>query len=216
MKKISAIVAAAMTITSVSFASPLADYTKGKAAIDLNPNINSDSTKDNISGGITYGIGNKFALQYKYADNKNNNYLKLPPPSNAHAQLSAYEMNVLYQIRPNVSAYAGWAREAAKINLMYYAGPDLGNIIYRERESQSSFHLGLTGQTKITENLTGWASAGAGSNIIGYEVGLGYQIAKNAECNVIYRYNKYQGFAFSGGDIDVKIEGVGAGITLTF
>ncbi|QDR79994.1 outer membrane beta-barrel protein [Sporomusa termitida] len=216
MKKISAILAAAMTITSVSFASPLTDYTQGKAAIDLNPNINSDSTKDNVSGGITYGVGNKFALQYKYADNKNKNYLRMTPPSNAHAQLSAYEMNVLYQINPNVSAYAGWAGETAKINLLYYAGPDLGNIIYRERGSQSSFHLGLIGQTKFTENLTGWASAGAGSHIIGYEVGLGYSIAKNAECNVIYRYNKYQGFNLSDGKIDVKIEGVGAGITLTF
>ncbi len=219
MKKILAIVAAAMTITSVSFASPLNDYAKGKAAIDLNPNINSDSSRENVSGGVTYGIGNKFALQYKYADNKTQKYLYSEQPilpNYAQAQLIAYEMNILYQLDRNIAAYAGWARETARINLSYNAGPGGGSIMYREKGSQSGFQLGLIGKAKLAEDLTGWASAGAGSNIVGYEVGLGYKIAKNVECNVIYRFNKYRGFTFSSGETEAKIEGVGAGVTLAF
>jgi opacity protein-like surface antigen len=221
MKKILVILAAMMTITSVSFASPLTNYAKGKVSIDLNPNINSDSTKEQISGGITYGVGEKFAIQYKYADNKTKNYFYIEETTplsyeSGHAQLIAYEINVLYQIDPNISAYGGWARETAKINLFFNAGPSSSNIIYSESRSKNSFQLGLIGQTEFTEDLTGWASVGAGSNIIGYEIGLGYDITKNIECNVIYRYNKYKGFNFSNGDIDVKIQGVGAGVTLKF
>lgn len=227
VKKILTILAATMTITSVSFASPLTNYTEGQVSIDLNPNISSDSSKEQVAGAITYAVNNKLAVQYKHADNKTKNYFyieEVTPWSYenkfAHAQLIAYEINVLYQIDHNIAAYAGWAKETAKMNWFYNAGSSSSNITYSEsgsnKKSQNSFQLGLVGQTHFTEDLTGWASIAAGSNIMSYEVGLGYDITKNTECNVFYRYNKYKGFNFDDGDIDVTIQGLGAGITLKF
>jgi len=77
-KKVLLALAAAMAITSVSFASPLSNYEKGSVAIDLNTTISPDveireaeydylksvDAKSRLGTGITYGIGDKLALQY--------------------------------------------------------------------------------------------------------------------------------------------------------
>jgi predicted porin len=73
-------------LSSVAFASPLTDYSKGKAALDLNYRVSPDydaslgvkgtdldtgkvgfDGDSNVEWGFTYGIGNNWALQYRQA-----------------------------------------------------------------------------------------------------------------------------------------------------
>jgi hypothetical protein len=237
-KKILLTLAAAMAVTSVSFASPLSNYEKGSLAIDLNTSISpkveidvgdlsaSDDAKNRLGAGITYGIGNKLALQYKFSDNKTKDYFyeETGPGyyenGRENAQIAAHELNVLYQINPNVSAFVGLTRTNAKVNWSYNYGPNSGNIIDsesgKEKQSQNGYQVGFIAQTKLAENVTGWASASAGNKVTSYEIGVGYDVAKNTELNLFYRNNKYKDFDVDGTNFDVTTKGLGAGVTVKF
>lgn len=97
MKKIVMVVLFVFALSSVAFASPLTDFSKGKAALDINYrvspdydlnarvndfNVNAEAKKiglptnfdgdNNLEWGFTYGIGNNWALQYRQATPKGN------------------------------------------------------------------------------------------------------------------------------------------------
>lgn len=231
-KKVLLALAAAMAVSSISFASPLSNYEKGNMAVDLNISLSPDvdisgidlDAKSRLGFGMTYGIGDKLALQYKYADNKTKDYSYLDVWSGGYesgsvnAQLSGHELNVLYKIDPNVSAFAGLTRATAKLNASYLYVDSFGSssedISYKQ--SKSGYHVGIIGQTKISDNLTGWASVSAGNRITGYELGVGYDVAKNTEVNLFYRHTKYKDFNIEGDKFDVTTKGLGAGVTLKF
>ncbi|WP_312421844.1 outer membrane beta-barrel protein [Anaerospora hongkongensis] len=237
-KKVLLTVAAAMAVTSVAFASPLTNYEKGSTAIDISSSISpkfeisaggisgTDDSKERLGAGVTYGLGDKFALQYKYLDNKSNTYfLEVTEPgsyerSTDEFQLTGHQLNLLYQLNPNVSAFVGWTRGTAKDKWTYKAGPDAGDIVERtsgtESQSKSGYQVGFVGQTKLADNLTGWASISAGNKVNAYEIGIGYDVAQNTELNVFYRQIKYKDFSFGDVDFDVTTKGLGAGVTFKF
>lgn len=94
MKKLVLATILIIALSSVAFASPLTDYSKGKAALDVNYRVSPDydvTTKvsgndikavipdniptkfdgdNNFEWGFTYGIGNNWALQYRQATPK--------------------------------------------------------------------------------------------------------------------------------------------------
>ena len=95
MKKIVMAVLFIFALSSVAFASPLTDFSKGKAALDINYRVSPDYDLDarvndfnvnaaakeiglptkfdgdsNLEWGFTYGIGNNWALQYRQATPK--------------------------------------------------------------------------------------------------------------------------------------------------
>ncbi len=238
-KKIFLTLAAAMAVTSVSLASPLSNYDKGNLAIDLTTSISpkvdvdvaqlggaSDDAKNRLGAGITYGIGNRLALQYKYADNKTKDYFyEETTPSDYNnetdsVQIFAHELNVLYQVNPNFSAFVGLTKTSAKLNWSHNYGPNSGNIIDSQsgtvKQSQNGYHVGFIAQTKLADKVTGWASASAGNKLTAYEVGVGYDVAKNTELNVFYRNNKYKKNELDGVEFDVTTKGLGAGVTVKF
>lgn len=76
-KKVLAILAATMVTCSVGMASPLIDYSAGKTAIDVTVRntetvghiVAFDASLDrkyNTELNVTTGLGNNFALQYRY------------------------------------------------------------------------------------------------------------------------------------------------------
>lgn len=86
MKKIVLAVTFLFALSSVAMASPLTDYSKGKAALDINYRVSTDydasagikgtelqtgkiafDGDSNLEWGFTYGIGNNWALQYRQA-----------------------------------------------------------------------------------------------------------------------------------------------------
>lgn len=89
MKKYVLAIVFIFALSSVAFASPLTDYSKGKAALDINYRVSPDydfeagvkgtefqtgkvafDGDSNIEWGFTYGIGNNWALQYRQATPK--------------------------------------------------------------------------------------------------------------------------------------------------
>lgn len=237
-KKVLLTLAAAMAVTSVAFASPITNYEKGSLAIDLNTSISpklelsvngmseSDDSKERLGAGISYGLGNKFALQYKYLDNKTKEYLvdeyigSFYENMTLNARLTGHELNVLYQINPNVSAFAGWTRSTAKVTVTENYGPTPGYITdsasVSDERSKNGYQVGLVGQTKLADKLTGWASVSAGNRVNAYEIGVGYDVAQNTELNLFYREVKYKDFNYDDTKLDVKAKGLGAGVTFKF
>lgn len=233
MKKIVITLAAAMIVSSVSFASPLTDYDQGSVAIDLNmsisPKVKADGesldAKNRFGAAVTYGLSDKWAVQYKYADNKSKNYTfeYIEPDdyekATLNARLSANEFNVLYQLDPNIAAYVGWVRATTKINGSYIAGPGADNITESgsdtEKQSKNGYQVGIITKIRLGDNLNGWAAVGAGNKITSYEIGLGYDLSKNAEWNVFYRNVKYKDFNIDG-KMDIKTTGIGTGVTFKF
>ncbi|MDD4601750.1 hypothetical protein SDC9_13699 [bioreactor metagenome] len=115
MKKIVLAVLFTFALSSVAFASPLTDYSKGKAALDINYRVSPDYNVDskfgdfnlkeeakniglptnfdgdsNVEWGFTYGIGNNWALQYRQATPKGQ--LKLIDHTGTNYEIPDYQM----------------------------------------------------------------------------------------------------------------------------
>lgn len=230
-KKVLLTVAAAMAVTSVAFASPLTNYDKGSLAIDLNTSISPEmesggtvDAKSRLGAGITYGIGNKMALQYNYSDNKSKSFPdwfevgSYDADGFATAQVTGHQLNVLYQINPNVSAFAGLTRSKLKYSGSYVlsdgSGP-IGTLSASATQTENGYQVGFIGQTQLSEKLDGWALISAGNRVNAFEIGLGYEVAKNTDFNVFYRQTKYKDFGVDE-SVDVKMKGLGAGLTFKF
>lgn len=206
-KKILTGALAAMMISSTALAAPLSDYTEGSAAVDVKYSLSQDikgesnglagkhDLDDHLSGGLTYGLGNNLAVQYNYTDNK---------LDFGGDRIIAQELNLLYKLNPNLSAYAGLNRNRYSVNRGYDS-------------SETGVQIGVIGQTKLSDDLTAWAMLGAGNKRTAYEIGLGYGITDNLDLNIYYDYNKYKDNENAlGRDFDAKAKGFGMGVTFKF
>lgn len=117
-KQIIGTFATLLMMTSVSFASPLTDYSLGKVALDVSirpsgdlsissgsAEIHRNEKKNNFECGVTVGLGNNFAFQYRNskADSKTDDSSIF---RNKYA-LTSKEYNILYRINKSLSAFAG-------------------------------------------------------------------------------------------------------------
>lgn len=144
--------------------------------------------------GLTGGLGNNFALQYK------NNNFKSDYAVGGNPALKAQEFNLLYKLTDGVSAFAG----ATYAN---FAG----------NSNTSGAQFGLTGTVKVADNTHLYGILATGNNINSYEIGAGYTIAKNTELNISYRDAKYKGLDFGAGNSgDVTAKGLSYGISYKF
>lgn len=130
MKKVVLAVLFVFALSSVAMASPLTDFSKGKAALDLNYRSNPDydvtfgvkgtdlrSDKiafdgdNNFEWGFTYGIGNNWAMQYRQATPKGKLSLineSIPKPSGDQEVYTAgglTALNVGLQAKAKVDEY---------------------------------------------------------------------------------------------------------------
>jgi predicted porin len=201
-----------MLIASVSLASPLTDYSPGKTAIDLNwfPNGTLDGSwgsvdgkRGNIDWGVTTGLGNKFALQYRQFNPESKD---IGVPSYRFG-MRTQEVNVLYQLNKNVSAFVGWHQ--AKLHSSGITASD-----------RNTFQAGLVGNTKIAPKTTLYGVVGVGSNLVNTETGVAYEVGKDLDLNVFYRYKKIDKLEYNiSGETykdDLKFKGVGVGLTYKF
>lgn len=193
MKKIVGLTATfALALSTACFASPSMDYNQGATSIDLSvssasvtPDYGSKlDGSSSLSGAITTGLGGDFALQYKY-----NNY-KTDDPT-----VKSQEFNLLYKLDKGLAVFAGDVR-----NEMTYTN------------TVNGLQVGLIGTVPIAERTNAYGIVGTGNKINSYEVGIGYQIAKNTELNVAYRDAKFKDF--DSGDVTVK--GMSYGISYKF
>lgn len=212
-KKILAGLIGSMLVASVGFAAPLTDYEVGKTAIDLTWRNTEISDKDgsmdkkyNMDWGITTGLGNNFAFQYrqfnpKSADTNING-------DQVNSKIKTQEFNVLYKLNSNVSAYAGVMKAKGEYNDITNPA-DSGST-----KNNSKWQVGLVGSTKIADKTTAYGSLAAGKDLTSYEVGVSYELASNLDFNVDYRSLKVN--KLDGDKVDAKAKGLGFGVTYKF
>lgn len=195
-----------------AFAAPLDDYSQGKAALDLGFNFSgrmdvdndpwdSAGTKSAMYGAATVGLGNNLAAQYKY-DNWQSKTVSVP---NASAKLTtqSHQLNLLYQVAPGISPYIGWRMDKV--------GGDItvANKSFSVSDTQNIAQIGVVGQYKFADNKAKvWGDMAFGTKSRqAYELGAGYEVAKNVDLNLSWQYNKFS---------DGNVSGWKTGVTYRF
>ena len=209
--------------STAAFASPLADYSAGKTAVDItwrksavdaNSQFSNDSLdkKGNVEFGVTTGLGGKYALQYTYANNKSADTM-LPDGAGSsyreNGSLKVQDFNVLYKLDKNVSLYTGIV--SLKGNVDAEGGAPAS-------ASTSKMQLGVIGQMKIGSKTTAYAQLGLASHFTNWKIGVSQEVVPNVDLDINYRMTdaKRMGFDNGMGNVDMKAKGLGIGLTFKF
>ena len=202
MKKFYAALTAAAIMTACfstsAFAAPLKNYDTGKFAIDAGITFPSSlkggnykmSKSDSSYYGATVGIGKRMALNYQWDKYKGSD-----------GDLTAQQFNLMYQVLPNVSAYAGWLGADADI--------DRGN-----GKKKNSAHAGLQAHFDIPLLFTVYGNVGVGPKSSAYEIGISKPLFNNIELNLSYYDGKFKDVI--DGDEEMRAKGVQMGVTVKF
>ena len=202
MKKFYAALTAAAIMTACfstsTFAAPLKNYDVGKFAIDAGITFPSSlkggnykmSKSDSSYYGATVGIGKRMALNYQWDKYKGSD-----------GDLTAQQFNLMYQLLPNVSAYAGWLGADADV--------DFGN-----GKKKNSAHAGLQAHFDIPLLFTVYGNVGVGTKSNAYEIGISKPLFNNIELNLSYYDGKFKDVI--DGDEEMRAKGVQMGVTVKF
>lgn len=209
-------------IPGFTLASPLMDYSAGKTSVDITsyPNLHMkdhvksssysntikfDGKNNNIDWGIITGVGGKWALQYRqFNPDGVDNYKET-------IGMRTQEVNVLYKLDTNLSAFVGWHRSK-----MSY---ELTGVPFSP-ENKDVLQGGIIGTTKIAPKTQLYCIIGVGKKLSNFETGISYEVDKHIEMKLVYRYKKI-------GDMDsitsinptqdeVTAHGYGVGVTYKF
>lgn len=158
-----------------------------------------------LSGGITYGLSEKWAVQYQYAKmsaDTGSVYIPAfnPPNLPGKEQLTGYshELNALYSISNYAAVYGGIKRIHTSLKIKNSldfsseGGPNLNGTYLGK--TNNILHIGLIGKYPLSENADVYGKIGFGAkNTAEAELGLGYRLNPNLDMNIGYRYLKTQG-----------------------
>ena len=202
MKKFYAALTAAAIMTACfstsAFAAPLKNYDVGKFAVDAGITFPSSlkggnykmSKSDSSYYGATVGIGKRMALNYQWDKYKGSD-----------GDLTAQQFNLMYQLLPNVSAYAGWL------------GADADTERYGSKKKNSA-HAGLQAHFDIPLLFTVYGNVGVGTKSNAYEIGISKPLFNNIELNLSYYDGKFKDVI--DGDEEMRAKGVQMGVTVKF
>ncbi len=239
MKKILLMTIIMVISTSVVFASPLMDYSKGKVSLDITvrPDLDMEGTlsheavgtigsatfdgkKANMDLGLTVGLGNQFAIQYKQFNPATKNYWiaqdlvgdSFPIDATISGKVNSDEFNLLYKIDKNFAVFTG-------LNRATFSLKPLG--LNFESKENSSWQIGLLGVTSIADKTKFYGMVSGGSDVVNWEVGLSYEFVKDAEFNISYRRAKFKNldlpvYLCGQPSVDVEAKGIGYGFTFKF
>lgn len=228
MKRKSLVLAAVMAAcaTSFAFATPQTQWEQGQWQVDLgawNPKAEMDSNKItsglkgdvssdskwNFQGGLTYGLTDKWGLQYGYYGLKTGTNNEMPGTDG-----DEHEVNLVYSINKNFAAYAGWNR----IKNSFKDGVNYSN-------TNNIAQIGLIAKAPLANNLDFYAKGALGTKSTAmWEAGLGYSITPDLDINAGYRYLNTkladQGDKVLGGtvtdDANITYKGFIAGLSYRF
>ena len=202
MKKFYAALTATAVMTACfstsAFAAPLKNYDVGKFSVDAGITFPSSlkggnykmSKSDSSYYGATVGIGKRMALNYQWDKYKGSD-----------GDLTAQQFNLMYQLLPNVSAYAGWLGADADV--------DFGN-----GKKKNSAHAGLQAHFDIPLLFTVYGNVGVGTKSNAYEIGISKPLFNNIELNLSYYDGKFKDVI--DGDEEMRAKGVQMGVTVKF
>lgn len=202
MKKFYAALTAAAIMTACfstsAFAAPLKNYDVGKFSVDAGITFPSSlkggnykmSKSDSSYYGATVGIGKRMALNYQWDKYKGSD-----------GDLTAQQFNLMYQLLPNVSAYAGWLGADADVD-------------FSNGKKKNSAHAGLQAHFDIPLLFTVYGNVGVGTKSNAYEIGISKPLFNNIELNLSYYDGKFKDVI--DGDEEMRAKGVQMGVTVKF
>lgn len=211
----------AATVTSAAFATPQTQWQEGQWQVDLgawNTEASADANKLvgeggdfttdnkwNFTGVVTYGLNDRWAVQYNYYG------LKTDAKDGIGTDGNAQEVNALYSINKNFAAYAGYNRIKNKVTA---DGDSLS-------QTNNVAQIGIIGKAPITDKLDVYGKAAIGTqNTTIWEAGLGYGITPDLDVNVGYRYvnTKLTDKCDFGAldDANISYKGIIAGLSYRF
>jgi opacity protein-like surface antigen len=225
MKKIILSAALLVLTTTTSFASPLVDYSEGKVAIDIafqapkitdsNDVVGSTGAMDGknvTSFGITAGLGNKWAIQYKQVSPKSKDQTVdlLGTSLVYHEKLDSKEVNALYRLDKNISALVG----IGQVKGNYYDNTSSND----NTDKKNILQVGFVGSVPVADKTNAYATAIFGKDLTSWTLGLSYALDQNIDMNLFYGYNKYENISWqnTAGQSDFTVKGVGYGVTYKF
>jgi opacity protein-like surface antigen len=225
-------------LSSVALATPLTDYSQGKAALDITYRVSPDfDTTTRITGidgslsktfdgdnhlewGLTYGVGNNWALQYRQANPKatanygwsNDREASVAALETSGGYLQSInlgiepkakvdEYNVLYKLDKNFFLFTGLVRATPSVKLSVggeYYGDTFGGNIAIQGHDKNIWQFGLQAVAPIADKFNAYGIVSFGSDYRNWEAGLGYEVAKNLELNVNYRDMKIDNMTMGG------------------
>ena len=239
MKKVILTSAILLAFSAVGMASPLTDYSQGKVAVDISVRpsmdvegsdssgiLKADGKNNNLDLGLTVGLGNKFAFQYKNNHGDSKKYLVndiiygYAINGTIHSELKAQEFNMLYKVDKSLSAFLGYTTAKASLHASGTVDgqPAAGSLA---GNSANGYQVGLIGTTLIGDKAVAYGVLGIGNKISSYEIGLSYEVAKDIDLNIFYKDTKYKKLKLEyngtqSGEFDYKASGIGYGVTFKF
>ncbi len=215
MKKIYLLTTCIALITATAFAAPQTDIKKGETAID----IGVISPKEALSGwdfpgksnpdiGITSGLSDRYALQYKYHGLTSKEHITSNPLTNEHLELNTQELNILYKLSKNTDVFIGVNR---------LQGDDIEPIRTLSYETKNTFQYGITSKIPLGNNIDAWGTVATGSDLLSCELGVSKSLSKNTDLNLYYRYMENKNINLKHFiPFDFESNGFGLGITMKF
>lgn len=214
----------AATVTSAAFATPQTQWQEGQwqvdlgawnveAGVDANKLIDeggdvTTGDKWNFNGGVTYGLNDRWAVQYNYygLESKGNS-----ETAGIGTDGNSQEVNALYSINKNFAAYAGYNRIKNKLT---YDGDSLS-------KTNNVAQIGIIGKAPITDKLDVYGKAAIGTkNTTIWEAGLGYSITPDLDVSAGYRYVNTKlvdkGDFGAADDANISYKGFIAGLSYRF
>lgn len=195
-KKIAAaVLGLLMAGVTAAYASPVTDFEKGHVTVEFGSTLNSTfngsrevtGEADGKSGfkyGVTAGLGDDWAIQFKGGKFKSEVFsaysASLGDSVTTYGKSTHQEFNLIRRISPNVSAVAGWVQ-----NKFSY-----GNTV--APATIASIHAGVMADQKLNEKATLFAAVLGGKDVLFWEAGVSYKIAKDAHFNVSYGEREFK------------------------
>lgn len=198
---------------STAIAAPLHDYSAGKVAIDvgfnwggnMTPRLGTIDNAPSMNAGVTVGLGNRLALQYKYDNWQTKDvYMKHAGVQfDYQTGFQKHQVNLLYQVAPGISPYIGWRHDSVNLNISSRLGSR------KLTGTDNIVQVGILGQYRFAKNkATIWGDiAFSAQNRQSYEIGIGYEVIKSVDLNITYQYDKIESF---------KVRGFTTGVTYKF
>jgi predicted porin len=204
-------------LSSLALAAPLMDYSTGKTAIDISVYPNLDTHLSNNTGynespkgksgnyefGVTTGLGDKFAIQYRNFSPETKSFGQYHDV----VELKNQEINMLYKLNNNLSAFAGY--NWTKVH-------DSSTRINGDSETKGTTQVGVIASTQIAQKTTLFGKLGVGNDLTNYQLGISYCITPNLDFNICYNYLEVKKVTFGNLDLSGECKGLGYGLTYKF
>jgi len=191
-KTVALLALASMCVTSFALAAPMTSFEKGQTQVDLgawDPKAEVDfqdygSIKTdkhwNFAGGLTYGMTDRWGLQYAYyglktdADNMNQ-----ANDSKTNLKGNEQEVNLIYSLSKTAALYGGW-------NRIHTTFED-DNI--NDSQTNNVAQLGVILRAPFTDKFQMYAKGALGTKKTSvWEAGFAYSATKDLDINAGYRY----------------------------